>query len=366
MGSAESAGGRLGAVLSAPRTGVVPLGPGAWLTTTPAQARQVLTDTARFDFPADVSRSGDLSGSRGDTRSGHVFFAPLAPEQVGRGLGTFADEWAAALERHDRATPQAPYDGMLLLRRPVSRATCAAVLPTATSDQRDQVADRVLAWIDSLAPVISAARPPHRWSRARRAERDARQAAEESIVGIPGLAVSPQECAVMLAAGIQVPIAAGAWLLAWAAAHPWGESDPVHAAWETLRLTPPTWITARITTQDVELDGQHVPGGAVVLVSPLLLGRLEHLVPGADPDRAEFRPDRWRDGDRRPGAWLPFGAGPHACPGRSLGLSLLVQLAEWAASRDLVLSEAVGIDQSRGLAPAACRFTIAARQETIP
>lgn len=364
MDGAESVGGRLGAVLSAPRSGVVPLGHGTWLTTTPAQARQVLTDTAGFDFPYNVSRGRDLSASRGDTRSGHVTFAPPSRDQVARGLDVFASEWAAVLEEHDRA-PGAPYDGMVLLRRPISRATCAAMLPTATSiEQRDDVAAGVLAWIDSLAPVIGAARAPRHRSRAGRAERRARFTAEDALAAIPDLAMSPQECAVMLAAGIQVPIAAGAWLLTWAATHPWVDADPVHVVWETLRLTPPTWITARITTVDMEVDGQPLPAGAVVFVSPLLLGRLAHLVPGDDPDRTEFRPDRWRDGNRSPGAWLPFGAGPHACPGRNLGTSLLVHLAEWATSRALVLSEAVGIDQSRGLAPTACRFTLPAHEET--
>ena len=364
MVGAESVGGRLGAVLSAPRTGVVPLGPGAWLTTSPAQAKQVLTDTSRFDFPEDVARSGDLSASRANTRSGHATFAPPSRSQVMRGLAVFAAEWTAALEEHDRATPGAPYDGMLLLRRPVSRATCAAMLPTATTAQRDAVAERVLAWIDSLAPVISAARPPRRWSRARRAERESCYAAEDALAAVPDLGMSAQECAVMLAAGIQVPIAAGAWLLTWAGSDPWGDADPVHVVWETLRLTPPTWITARITTGAVELDGHPLPAGAVVFVSPLLLGRLASLVPGDEPDRADFRPDRWRDGDRSPGAWLPFGAGPHACPGRNLGTSLLVHLAEWAASSDLVLSEVVGIDQSRGLAPTACRFTLRDKETT--
>ena len=364
MGSAESAGGRLGAVLSAPRTGVVPLGPGAWLTTTPALARQVLTDTVRFDFPDNVARTGDLSASRGDTRSGHVVFEPLTSDQVARGHDVFVAEWAAVLEEHQRITPQEPYDAMELLRQPVARATCAAVLPATDTHLRDEVADRVLAWIDSLAPVISAARPPHRWSRARRAERAARQSAEEAIAAVPGLDVAPQQWAVLLAAGIQVPIAAGAWLLSWAATHPWAAADTADAVWETLRLTPPTWITARLATEDVDIAGHAVPAGSVVLVSPLLLGRLDQLVPGADPARDEFRPGRWRDTDRRPGAWLPFGAGPHACPGRGLGTSLLVHLAEWAASRDLVLSEDVGIDQSRGLAPAACRFMVLTRRES--
>lgn len=356
--SVESAGGRLGAVLSAPRVGVVPLGPGAWLTTTPGQARQVLTDTARFDFPDNVSRTGDLSASRADTRSGHLVFEPLTPQQVALGLDVFAAEWTDVLDEHDRATPHAAYDAMVLLRRPIARATCAALLLGVDVAHRDVVADRMLAWIDSLAPLISAARPPRRWSRARRAEATARRDAHQSLEDIPGLDVAPEQMTVMLAAGIQVPIAAGAWLLSWAATHAVDDCDPSHVAWETLRLTPPTWITARIATEDVELDGHTVGRGSVVMVSPLLLGRLDHLVPGDDPDRGAFRPDRWRDAERRPGAWLPFGAGAHACPGRSLGMSLLVHLAEWAGSRELVLSEEVGIDQSRGLAPAPCRFTV--------
>ena len=40
----------------------------------------------------------------------------------------------------------------------------------------------------------------------------------------------------MLAAGIQVPIAAGAWLLVHLAGHTDSDADPDHALWET----PPT------------------------------------------------------------------------------------------------------------------------------
>ena len=124
----------------------------------------------------------------------------------------------------------------------------------------------------------------------------------------------------MLAAGIQVPIAAGAWLLGLARRAPQRSTvDPVHAVWETLRLTPPTWITARITTDAGRPRRQRVPAGRVVLVSPLLLGRLAELVPGDAGRARRLRPARWDDDSHRPGAWLPFGAGPHACPGRTLG-----------------------------------------------
>lgn len=356
VSSAEAAGGRLGAVLAGPRTGVMALSRyGPWVATTPALARAVLTDPARFDFPSDVSRTGDLSGSRGDSRSGHTVFAPLSPSQVELGRTTFAREWTRAVRAHERTRPDEPYDAMVLLRQPVARATTAAALPSLTSGERDAVADAVLRWIDALGPVIAARRPPGRWSRKRRSESAARHDLESTLARTAEADV-PAELATLLAAGIQVPIAAGSWLLALLADHPDGVVDPVHAVWETLRLTPPTWITARITVESLDLGGTRIPAGSVVMVSPLLLGRSEELVPGDPASLASFDPDRWRDPDRRPGAWLPFGAGPHACPGRNLGLAQLAELARWGVDHELRLSESVLVDQSRGIAPRPCRF----------
>lgn len=366
MDSVESAGGRLGAVLASPRTGVVALGPhGPWLATTPDWARRVLTDVSGFDFPGDVSRSGDLSASRGDTRSGHVLFQPVSPEQVARGVTVFATEWDVALGDHDRSAPDEAYDAMVLLRRPVSRATTSAVLPSLDVAQRDLAADLVLAWIDALAPVIAARRPPRRWSRVRRTERAARLALHEALAEITDADLPPEQTATLLAAGIQVPIAAGAWLLAWLGSHPGAGLDPVHVVWETLRLTPPTWITARVTTREMELDGRQVLAGGVVLVSPLLLGRSPDLVPGDPGGLRDFDPDRWRDETHRPGAWLPFGAGPHSCPGRNLGLALLTHLAQWAIPREISLAQRVSIDQSRGIVPLPCRFRVTGREDKV-
>src|SRR5688572_19346105 len=131
MDSVESAGGQLGAVLSAPRSGAAALAPGGpWLATSLEQARQVLTDVTRFDFPGNVSRTRDLSGSRGDTRSGHTAFTPVTPDQVDRGVATFRREWSAALRDHDRTRSSEPYDAMVLLRRPVARSTTSAVIPS--------------------------------------------------------------------------------------------------------------------------------------------------------------------------------------------------------------------------------------------
>lgn len=364
VGSAESAGGRLGAVLSLPRSGLAALGPrGPWVATTPALARHVLTAPAEFDFPGDVSRTGDLSASRGETRSGHVLFAPLAEPDVGRGADRFTTEWLAACAELERTAPGRPYDVMRALRRPVALGTSTAVLPRADEDRLQQVAGLVLDWVDALGPVIAARRPPRRWSRSRRTEERTRTALEDALAGVPDLDGTPQQAATMLAAGVQVPIAAGSWLLAWLAAHPTGDVDPVHAVWEALRLTPPTWLTARVAARDCELDGQALPAGGMVLVSPLLLGRRPDLVPGDADTLPRFDPGRWDDPARRPGAWLPFGAGPHACPGRTLGLAVLVSLAGWGVAHELRLDEEVRIDQSRGIAPIPCSVRVVGRRE---
>ena len=97
---------------------------------------------------------------------------------------------------------------MVLLRRPIARSTVAAVVVTDVRT-RDLVADLTLGWIDSLAPIISARRPPGRWSRARRAERDARFALDDALQAVPDLPAPPQQVATMLAAGVQVPIPKG-------------------------------------------------------------------------------------------------------------------------------------------------------------
>ena len=86
----------------------------------------------------------------------------------------------------------------------------------------------------------------------------------------------------MLAAGIQVPIAAGVMAACLARRPPGGHVDPTNAVWETLRLTPPTWITARITTREVELDGHRVPAGPWCWSARCSSGRLDEVVPG-DP-----------------------------------------------------------------------------------
>lgn len=361
---AEQTPGRLGAVLRAagdphPRT----LGRhGPWVATTLAQARSVLTDPAGFDFPVDVSRRAVRRRDAGPGRSPHELFPPLGRDRADVAARVLGEE----LDREVGDGGHRDLDAMRVLRRPVARATAAATLPDEHAGRRAEVADAVLAWVDALGPVISAARPPRSWSRARRAERRARQRLESGLsdLGDP----SPARTATVLAAGTQVPIAAGAWLLVALAERPdlqaqlrTGSLDAPSVVWEVLRLTPPTWITARVTRREVDLAGARLPEGAVVLVSPLLLGRLGDLVPpaGAEPDDLRsFEPGRWRGATVRPGAWLPFGAGPHACPGRSVGMAQLLAVTGWATRRSLRLVVPVQVDQTRGIFPRPARFDV--------
>jgi hypothetical protein len=316
--------------------------------TTNADTRRVLTDTDSFGFPVDVSRRAATGPQPPLPR--------LRPDQVARGLAAFESELAlASIAWDDGATAEA----MTVLRAPVARSTTDAVLgPLATVD-RDRVADLVLAWVDALGPVISADRPPARWSRARREESRARRALEGALADLH--VARPPTAAVELAAGVQVPIAAGAWLLVLLAEHP-AEAATARehdlatgVVWEVLRLRPPTWVSARLSTREVAVGEGRVPAHAVVLVSPLLLGLDDAHVPPGTSDPEEFDPARWSGTDVRPGAWLPFGAGPHACPGRSLGLAQLTALARWALGRRVSLVTPARIDQTRGIFPSPAR-----------
>lgn len=349
---AEEPQGFLGAVVrAAGGPGPVELEPdGPLLVTTLEDARRVLSTPTDFAVPFDVSRRAIRRGA-----SSERTIPLLAAAAVETGRRTFADELTSAAD----AFTVVDLDTLLFLREPVSRSTTAALVPEAVDADRDLVADQVLAWIDALAPVISAARAPRRWSAPARAERRALHSLLDTLGGL-GCPDAPAR-ATALAAGIQVPIAAGAWALTQLACRPDLQQalrdSPALAlpvVWETLRLFPPSWLLPRVSTREVSLGDTVVPAYRAVLVSPLALGRLPALVPGPDddcPPLDEFAPSRWVGGRRRPGGWLPFGAGPHACPGRNLGLAQLTHLVSWAGAFELAAPRAPEIDTTRGLSP---------------
>ncbi len=240
--SAEDPDGLLGAVLRAAGTpGPAPLSPGGpTLVTTLADSRTVLTHPVDFELPFDVSRQR-IRRAEGPGKA----TPPLSPAAVAVGRQTLVDELAAA----EPSFSGSGLDTLVFLREPIARSTTAALVPEADIASRNQIAGLVLAWIDALAPIISAARSPRRWSRPRRAEQRARRALVGALTRL-GCDDAPAR-ATTLAAGIQVPIAAGAWCLTQLACRPdlrrRLHDDPDLAlpfVWEILRLYPPTWAAA--------------------------------------------------------------------------------------------------------------------------
>lgn len=87
---------------------------------------------------------------------------------------------------------------------------------------------------------------------------------------------------------------------------------------ETLRLFPPVWHMLRRAKEDVELDGETLPAGTDVIVSPYL----NHRCPAHWDKPLEFQPERFLS-EPKPSArscYYPFSRGHHVCLGRKAGL----------------------------------------------
>ena len=86
-------------------------------------------------------------------------------------------------------------------------------------------------------------------------------------------------------------------------------SGLVPAIEESLRCESPAQVIARVATRAGDLGGEHLSPGDMVI---LLLG-------AANRDASRFRDPERFDVRRHPNRHLAFGAGPHRCPGASLG-----------------------------------------------
>ncbi|GAB9462968.1 Cytochrome p450 [Globisporangium polare] len=93
---------------------------------------------------------------------------------------------------------------------------------------------------------------------------------------------------------------------------------------ENLRLNPTIPVISRIADQDTTLsDGTFVKQGTIVMLPLYAMGRMEHLW---GPDALEFKPERWIDSKTgtlatmSPFKYVPFGAGPRVCLGKSFSI----------------------------------------------
>src|SRR5262245_7779111 len=119
---------------------------------------------------------------------------------------------------------------------------------------------------------------------------------------------------------------------------------------ETLRLYPPTWVTARTPTSDVSVGGYRIPAGAIVLLSPYVTHRDARFWP--NPER--FDPERFALGGSsgRPRfAYFPFGGGPRACIGSALAaMEMQLVLAMTARRYRLSLAAGCRVEPDPGIA----------------
>ena len=123
---------------------------------------------------------------------------------------------------------------------------------------------------------------------------------------------------------------------------------------EALRLYPPFWMIDRIALQDDEICGVHVPAGTLVV--PYIYGTHRNPEIWEDPetfDPSRFEPERRK---ARPAlGYIPFGAGPRVCVGKSMAvMQMLLIVASFVRRYDFSLEsqEPVGIRPMMLLRPA--------------
>ena len=108
---------------------------------------------------------------------------------------------------------------------------------------------------------------------------------------------------------------------------------------ESMRLFPPAWAIGRLATEEHEFGGYAIPKGALVLVSPFVVGRDPRF--WAQP--GEFIPERWESQSVKEAGqkniYFPFGGGLRRCIGEGFawteGILLLATIArKWRLSLD--------------------------------
>ncbi len=114
-------------------------------------------------------------------------------------------------------------------------------------------------------------------------------------------------------------------------------------AHEAMRLKPVAPLFSLEPNEDVELKGVSVPRGTAIILVTMHPALQDAHFGGA----AQFRPERWLASAQHAGcphnakAFVPFGAGPRFCPGRSLAM-LEIKAVTAMMARCFTLTKAPG------------------------
>jgi cytochrome P450 len=132
---------------------------------------------------------------------------------------------------------------------------------------------------------------------------------------------------------------------------------------EALRLYPPVFMFARMTSAEVSVRGYRIPNRTAVALSPWIVQRRADLWP--EPTR--FDPDRFTEAAeaaRPSAAWIPFSDGPRVCIGAHfakleapLVLATLLQRADFSLVNDReIVPDASSTLRPRGGVPMRVRL----------
>ena len=259
-----------------------------------------------------------------------------------------ASEVFTAFREHQEAQPLVNLAGLVplprWLPRPHSRRTreTAGRIRKLIAQLVDRRAEAIAAGTapDDLATKIMTTRDPETGACFTRAE-------------------MIDQVAVLFLAGHETSASVLAWALWLLAAHPeWQERVAGEGALltgdfacvadlrasravfrEALRLYPAVAMFAREATQPETFRGRAVPKGAQLTLSPWHLHRHQRLWDRPD----EFDPGRWDTPEGKASAraaYLPFSAGPRACPGAALAMvEGAVMLAAIAGAHRMEITE---------------------------
>lgn len=142
------------------------------------------------------------------------------------------------------------------------------------------------------------------------------------------------------------------WSVLLALRHDATHHRPAHLVHEALRLFPIAWLLEHRVVRPDTILGERVTPAHTLSISPYAI----HRNPAYWADPTAFLPERWRGRTDR-GAWLPFGAGSHACVAVSLSLELVALLLTGLFTRPIALEEMHG-KPSIGAALAPPRFFV--------
>ena len=98
-------------------------------------------------------------------------------------------------------------------------------------------------------------------------------------------------------------------------------------AMETLRIYPPFPSLPRAAAESFDFGGYNIPEGELLVLATALPHQLPNLFP--DPERFDierYTPERMEH--HQPGAYAPWGVGPHKCPGDNFAqISIVLTVA---------------------------------------